>query len=501
MSNMQDGPGSSLFSTLRLQGNASLTDLSKLGVSEQLVMASEYAPVGDCVAWGIPFHVGEVVALIDQSVSVDLPPTLTPWLIFMHTSDLRRVETDRSGFYSPMRGEGQLGEHAANYVIRYAGGQEVSLAVWRRFHLGTFQRRWGENCFESVAHHKPHPKRASHEQLIPFWGQSQTRVNVSDSGPWVNWLWAWQNPYRDEAIVGIRFEPVAGIVILSAISAGRVSSLPLRWGTRRKAVLTLPPGETFNPELDEHGELQQVQLDLGQVISARLRSIYPRQGWSGSYNNQIPDRSAQQVLVEYTAHPQACFHLADGEVIAVETLESLDPGGADDQRSQYIFQPVRPATQRVTLRVVERAGDKPVPVKLHLHGEWGEYLAPVDRHRLPNPAWFEDYSVDFVHGGTWEGSDEDSHYCTYIPGETRIDLPLGEVYLEVSKGFEIKPVRREVEVDSSTDEIVIELEKVLPWRERGWITADTHVHFLSPMSALLEGSDEGVNVVNLLASQ
>jgi hypothetical protein len=33
------------------------------------------------------------------------------------------------------------------------------------------------------------------------------------------------------------------------------------------------------------------------------------------------------------------------------------------------------------------------------------------------------------------------------------------------------------------------------------VTADTHVHFLSPMSALLEGSAEGVNVVNLLASQ
>jgi hypothetical protein len=35
----------------------------------------------------------------------------------------------------------------------------------------------------------------------------------------------------------------------------------------------------------------------------------------------------------------------------------------------------------------------------------------------------------------------------------------------------------------------------------GWVTADTHVHFLSPMSALLEGSAEGVNVINLLASQ
>ncbi len=47
----------------------------------------------------------------------------------------------------------------------------------------------------------------------------------------------------------------------------------------------------------------------------------------------------------------------------------------------------------------------------------------------------------------------------------------------------------------------MEIEKVLPWREKGWVTADTHVHFLSPTSALLEGAGEGVNVVNLLASQ
>jgi hypothetical protein len=56
-------------------------------------------------------------------------------------------------------------------------------------------------------------------------------------------------------------------------------------------------------------------------------------------------------------------------------------------------------------------------------------------------------------------------------------------------------------VNSSTEEIVLEIERVLPWRERGWVTADTHVHFLSPVSALLEGSAEGVNIVNLLASQ
>ncbi|MBN1812900.1 MAG: CehA/McbA family metallohydrolase [Anaerolineae bacterium] len=270
--------------------------------------------------------------------------------------------------------------------------------------------------------------------------------------------------------------------------------MPLRWETRRKALLTLPEGEPFQPDLDEHGLLRQIQLDLGQVISAASRLVYPNDGWAATYNNKSPVHSEQQVLVEYTAHPDACFHLSDGRTIPVVSV-------AEGAQAANPLQPVNPAARRVTLRAVERGSGKCVPVKLHVHGEWGEYLPPVDRHRIPNSAWFEDYSVDFVHGGGWDGKGANPHYCTYISGETTIDLPLGRVYVEISKGFEIRPVRKVVEVTADTEEIVVEIEKVLPWRERGWVTADTHVHFLSPMSALLEGSAEGVNVVNLLASQ
>jgi hypothetical protein len=439
--------------------------------------------------------------LTDKNVSINLPTTMAGWLVFMHTSDLREVEPNRTGFYSPMRGEGQLAEHAANYVIRYTDGLEVSLPIHRRFQVGTFQRRWGENCLESVAHHKPLPRRASHEQLFTSWGRSQTRVDTADSGLWVNWLWAWENPHPDKEIVGIRFEPVSGVVIVSAVSAGEVSSLPLRWQARRKALLRLPEGENFNPALDERGLLQQVQLDLGQVISAIPRPLYPNDRWSETYNNQIPSRSENQLLVEYTAHPQACLHFPGGQIIPVDSLDAGQEAQGASERSIYSLRAVEPATQRVTLRVVERGSGKAVPVKLHVHGEWGEYLAPVDRHRITNPAWFEDYSVDFIHGGTWDGSQSDTHYCTYIPGQTSLDLPLGKVYIEVSKGFEVRPVRTVVEVTPDSEEILIEIERVLPWHQKGWVTADTHVHFLTPMSALLEGSAEGVNVINLLASQ
>ena len=488
MSQFQDGPQSSLFLPVAFKRNVAFSGLADVGISDEMATALEYAPRGDCVVWGLPFEIDDAVVIKEQVFSIDFSPTTAHWFVFMHTSDLSPLEMSPGGFFSPMRGQGQLADHVADYVMLYADGTEERTAIRRRHQIGAFQRIWGENCFEAVAHHKPYPAHASDEQLKPGWGETQTRViqpDGSHGGQWVNWLWAWENPHPEKTVVSIRFEPGANIVIVSAISAGNTTSQPLRWQRRRKACLTFAEGEDFQPDLDENGLLQQIQLDLGQVISASPRLVYPNDSWTESYNNQIPKTSENEVLIEYTAHPDACFHLSNDQIIPVSQVEREQTGSP--------LQMVAPSKQRVTLRTVEQGSNKSVPVKLHVHGEWGEYLTPVDRHRILNPAWFEDYSVDFAHLGT--------HSCTYIPGETTIDLPLGKVYVEVSKGFEIRPVRKVFEVTPATKEIVIEIERVLPWREKGWVTADTHVHFLSPMSALLEGEAEGVNVVNLLASQ
>jgi len=504
MPSIQDGPRSSRFEPLLLKGNVPLLELAEFGISDEMSLALEHAPSSACTSWGIPFEIANVVAIKHQTVSIELNPTTAQWFIFMHASDLQPANHDSDGFISPMRGEGQLAEHAADYVMLYDDGTEERAPILKRHQIGMFQRAWGENCFGAVPHKKPHPLRAANEQRTVKWGLSQTRVMQPDGGlgfggPWINWLWAWQNPSPDKAVVGIRFEPASGCVVVSAISAGNASSLPLRWGARRKACLTLSKEETFLAELNEDGLLQQIQLDMGQVISATPRLIYPNDTWSETYNNQVPEMSEKEVLVEYSAHPDACFHLSNGQVIPASQVES--------RRETTPLQFVPPTTQRVILRAVEHGSGKLVPVKLHVHGNWGEYMAPIDRHRIINPAWFEDYSVDYIHLEQLEFEGEPfpepvpAHSCTYIPGETTIDLPLGKVYIEVSKGFEIRPVRKVFEVSTSTREIVVEIERVLPWRERGWVTADTHVHFLSPMSAMLEGAAEGVNVVNLLASQ
>jgi hypothetical protein len=486
MKNLVDGPSSLNFRAIPLEGNRSFEALAKVpGISTNMVKAAAEAPRGECVAWGIPFQVGQPVLISNQPVRVILQPFKAPWLVFMHTSDIRPLEKEASGLIKPpIRGAGHLNEQAAVYIVEYANGSQERLEIRRCHQVGAFERGWGANCFQAVEDRKPFPVRAAHEQASAFWGGSQTRNSGWRNGPWVNWLWAWENPHPEQEIVAVRFEPAVGVVVISGLAAGSAAELPLRWRTRRKALLTLPEGIDFKPDLDEMGRLEQVRLDMGQVISAQQAPIYPHDDWEGSFNNQLPGRTGRQILLEYTSHPDACFHL--GEIrIPVAQVEAGGEG--------LSLQPVAAQTQRVVIHVTEKGSQKPVAVKLHLHGEAGEYLAPIDRHRIINWRWFEDYSADFTH--------LDQHPCTYIPGETVVDLPLSKVYLEVSKGFEIRPVRKVLNITPELTEIEVEVEKVLPWREHGWVTADTHVHFLSPTTAMLEGAGEGVNIINLLASQ
>ncbi|NLI00470.1 MAG: CehA/McbA family metallohydrolase [Chthonomonadales bacterium] len=484
-----DGPASPLFTPVPLPIGSPPPQLDLSMASEQMRNSASAAPSGDCVCWGIPFDASRSVVVHNTPVELKWSPTIAPWLVVMHTSDVRPADRRPDGLYPHPTSPTRLREHAADYVFVYADGREERVPILRQHQIGMLQRGWGQCCFEAVTHRKPFTIQplTDNPRSGVAWGWSQTRAANPDGGPWMNWLWAWKNPRPETPIVGLRIEPKEAFIVLSGITAGRCTHTPLRWNTRRKALLQLGEGEAFDPNLTMDGRSKHLELDLGQIISIVPRTVYPNERWAQSYNNIPPEVRLSEVIIEYTAHPDALFHLPDGGTVPAGALrEASLPSPAR-------LTPIAPATQRVRLKVIEKGSGKPVPVKLHVHGEAGEYLAPVDRHRYPNVHWYEDWSVDYIN--------PIAHNCTYIPGETTLDLPLGRVYLEVSKGFEIAPVRKAVHVGKATREITLTIERVLHWREHGWVTADTHVHFLSPTSAHLEGSAEGVNVVNLLASQ
>ena len=501
---MKDGPASPLFQPLRLDGNMSLDRLADANVSQEMVDSAKFAPTGSCVHWGIPFEADSLVLATNAPVSIDLSGVEAPWLVLNHVIDLSEQNQNIDEYVSfgdlsmTLYGAVPI-DHVADYVFVYTDGTEERSRIVRRHQIQPFATRWGENCFEAVSHFKPMPTRWGKDDQIANqqWGFLQTQATRADMVRlWVNWLWAWRNPHPDKVLSHLAIEPLSDPLLVFGISAGNVDDIPTRWEGRRKAVLELPAEQSFDESLKYHGTegvlmeegiggYRHIKMDMGQIISVLPRTTYPNANWAETGNNEVPEISTREVIVEYSSHNDAHFHLPDGSVIPVRDLE-ID-------RSAGPLQVIAAAEKRIRIRAVDSRTGRPTAVKLHIHGEAGEYLPPMNRHRIPNPHWFQDYSVDFAHKLT--------HFCSYIDGEAEIMLPQGRVFVEVSKGFEVMPVRKVVTIDADTEEIELQLDNVLDWRSKGWVTADTHVHFLSPQTAMLEGAGEGVNVVNLLASQ
>ena len=249
---------------------------------------------------------GRCVLLQDRPVSIPLQRLKARWLLFMHTADIAPLDADDYGLIRHSPGEGRLHEHVANYVIQYADGSETRQKILRRYQLGMFRRPWGENCFHAVPHEKPFPVNRIGDQpdgnVAQIFGMAETMVVYRDLGLWTNWIWAWKNPHPGKVLKNIRLEPITGKVVVSAISIGRTATLPLRWERRQKALLRLPKGSTFDKTRDEVGQVKQVQLDLGQVISLQPRTLYSDRDWSQTRHNLVPEVASRELIVEYTAH-------------------------------------------------------------------------------------------------------------------------------------------------------------------------------------------------------
>ncbi|MCY4439737.1 MAG: CehA/McbA family metallohydrolase [Deltaproteobacteria bacterium] len=441
---------------------------------------------------GIPFLLGpagaaNVVLVDEEPVSVAAGLTAR-YLVFVHyVAD--RASTYLSGFADSDADGNELGDHVANYVLRYADGTEHVHAIRRRFAIQQARIGWGASPFAAIPLLADQVIASSAEDQAAgrspaaAYGRGETRHGSGrDAGPG-GWLYALPNPHPDRAIDAVELRPAGEPCAVYGIAATELTDHPLRPGTRRKLVVDLAPGMSFNGA----GELEGVDIDLGTVISARRALDYDESAWRSGTPNVQPAASAARALVEYAAHPAAKLYLGDRAVSLQELAGEVSEGAGASYASA-----VAAAERPVKITVTERGSPQPVAVRLHLHGAAGEYLPPKGNHRTVNGNWFEDNYGEFVNG---------LNQYAYIPGECVADLPLGEVFVEICRGYEVRPLRTRVTVTPQTRELTFELERVLRWRERGWVTADTHVHFLSPQTALLEGAAEGVNVVNLLASQ
>jgi hypothetical protein len=470
---------------------------------------------GERVFHGIPFLLGEPdrpnVILLPAGgptgdVRIDLDPFHATYLVFLHAVEDRPVPEPAD--FAPMgpaplagRNDGnELGRRVSGYILDYGDGDQTETRILRRFAIQQRHITWGPSPFAAIPALGPAVFTSGTEDYLLGriaagpWGRGETRHDSQRAVDVENlWLYALPNPKPEKPIHALILRGAEERSIIYGISTTTLADHPLRPGVRRKLRLTLPAGAVLNAigELDADSRAPAIGIDLGTVISARAALDYDGDRWASAEADVQPKQAASAVVVEYAAHPAGRLYVATGP----DSHLAIDLAAADGtarDRSSLQIEPVAAANRPVRLRVIDKRTRQPVAVRLHLHGEAGEYLPPRGHHRKVNPYWFEDNYAEFVNS---------ANQYSYIPGECVVDLPIGRVAVEISRGYEIAPIRTTVDVTPDTDELTFELERTLSWRERGWVTADTHVHFLSPQVALLEGSAEGVNVVNLLASQ
>ncbi|MEI9431710.1 CehA/McbA family metallohydrolase [Mesorhizobium sp. Cs1299R1N3] len=466
---------------------------------------------------GIPFLFGvspgfDVVLLRpgEPDICVEFPSRLATYVVFVQAvadrppgklKSFRDALPVDSPYRSPIESNDVSGL-VSTYVLRYADGSEENVPVYRRIAIQQRHISWGASPFAAMPALGPHVHSTHGEDFIL--GRAP-RVDYdiaearNESGRLSNgrenlWIYALPNPHPQKELAAVQLRAEQEESIVYAISTTGLADHPLRLQNRTKLRLRLPEGVHLNAlgELDTDDRGDEIGIDLGTVISARAVLEYSTEEWKSNIHDVQPRKSNTEVIVEYSAHPDAHLYVrsGDGDLlnIALRSIEARNsvPNANLDARS------IQPANKPVKISIVEKSSGQKVAARLHIHGQHGEYLPPRGYHRKVNIGVFQARFGELAN---------DLNQYAYVKGDCTVDLPTGPVFIEISRGFEFQPIRRVVDILPTTETLTFELDDVLQWREKGWVTSDTHVHYLNPHTALLEGQAEGVNVVNLLATQ
>ncbi|MEO8228708.1 MAG: CehA/McbA family metallohydrolase [Chloroflexota bacterium] len=476
-------------------------------------------PDGGAVFRGLPFGLGTRTAgprwvLVRDALTIDLRGHgRASHLVVAHFADSWR---DPDGERLPGTPVGWVlpsGEPLARYEITLADGGTRVVDVRRRFEIADGIIGWGFQPFAAIGHRAdetldwrgPYPRQepgryapAGHGGALTIlpgsWGAAQTGIAdfvpapLDDATYWLHAI-----PLGGDAEpTELRVVPLADgrpgtDVVIAALTLFNGTADPLVLAPRRQFLV-------------EGGGGGLPEVDLGIAIGSRpLRKpadqAAERQpiGWgspratepdaSGSDKN--PAESSSRSVVDIAIAPDARINVG-GWKVGVRDLEA----GAKSPDGRIAIRPLAPADVRVDV-ALSVAGES-TPARVRFVAADGRYLPPLGHREEINPANFEDTGAGLILGN-------DTY--AYVPGAFQIDLPLGAVDVEVVKGFDHQPVRRRLSVEAGLRDLAIEIDRPIDLRPAGWLSADTHVHFVAPSTALLQAAAEDVAFVHLLATQ
>ncbi|WP_456749034.1 hypothetical protein [Bradyrhizobium sp. USDA 4470] len=278
---------------------------------------------------------------------IALPPTMASYLLFVQVAADRTIASPE-GFGEigpatlPIEGN-PLGDCIATYGLRYTDGSESDVPVLRRFAVQQNHISWGASPFAALPLRAPIVHASTGEDFILgrapgasfFQGEARNQSGRMDRQGENLWLYALPNPYPDKELSALSLRAEQEISLVFAVTTTALAQHPLRLQFRRKLKVSLPPGVHLNKlgELDVDDRGEQIGMDLGAVISARAVLEYSRADWLGAKVDVQPVRSENEVIIEYSAHPDAKLYLCseDGR-LHIFDLRSLESGGQRRRR-------------------------------------------------------------------------------------------------------------------------------------------------------------------------
>jgi len=396
----------------------------------------------------------------------------------------------------------RVGQRLAEAVLVYEAGSEEVIPIRRRFEVNSPSIFWGHLCFAALPHRVDYARRIVDPLSDGLgWGPLQTNVQEAayefgPDGKWTTNLWicALANPAPERNLKALRLRATgADLLAVCGITLYRGHRTPLRYEQLSLYRLTLPQAEADD-------ELRwKVQVDLGIVARTySLSDFEPEASLSatdaGLGEKAERNKSRRYLYTEVTASPEATLLLRDTKTGAHYEFEL----GQVAQGRELKPKPAGPRIEilereKVWLhgQVVDASTNRPTPVRLAFRSRDGRYIPPYGHRGEINDGWFQDYGADVKLMDT---------SFAYIDGSFQVELPVGEVYVEITKGFEYDVVRQRLNIAPSDRELKLKISRFTDNRSKGWVTADPHVHFISSATAVLEGQAEGLNLVNVLAA-
>jgi hypothetical protein len=397
----------------------------------------------------------------------------------------------------------KVGQVLAEVVLLYSDGGEKAFPMRRRFEVNEPSPLWGNLSFAAVSHNAYAPTKLEDPLSAGTdWGRLQIGVNMFSHalGPdrrplGVLWVCAVANPHPERVIKSIRMRAVSeDPIVVCGLTLFHGQKNPLRYERLRLCKVTLPESTA-----EEEGRWT-VDVDLGVVARTYTLREFNPEAWLAASDAGLGARAktvknGKYVFAEVTAASEATLILRDtkaGKQYQFE-LERVVPGRELEARPIGArVEVLEPEKVWLHGEVVDSETKKPTPVRLTFRSKERHYIPPYGHRTEVNDSFFQDYGADVKLMDT---------SFAYVDGTFQVELPVGEVYVEIAKGFEYKAVRKELRIEPSQRELKLEISRHTNFRSQGWVSADTHVHYLSPSTAVLEGQAEGLNLINLLSVQ